>query len=182
MREREMREVLATVCDELDRRARRLLRDGVRKVVMPAALGAGLALGGGCDTDRPVNTGDAATDGAPARDRGPQMGDLAPVYMGPDAGLLYMGPDAGPPPADGAQPADLGVDGRLADLPMPPYMAPEAGLLYMAPDAGKVDMGPLPPYMAPPPKDAATPPEPDLGPTLLYMGPPADGGPKPPKP
>jgi hypothetical protein len=49
MTEREIREVIRELCDELDECARRV----VKKVVLPSMLGAGLALAGGC-SDNPV--------------------------------------------------------------------------------------------------------------------------------
>lgn len=143
MSEREMRQVLASLCNDLDRRAKALGR-GLKKVMLPAALGAGLALGAGGCSDDSGSAKDAQVE-ASVKDVG--VTDNA-VYMAPDAGMdlppvpPYMAPDSATPPADSG-----------VDVP---------GALYMAPDAGSSsDMGPVPPYMAP---DSG-------GGGLLYMAP-----------
>ncbi len=162
MTEKEIRAVIQAVCADLDQRVRQVVTKSVRKVVLPAALGAGLALStGACnDDDRSVPTGDAQgqVDGQ-AVDAGPlppYMAADAAVYAAPfpDGGPVppYMAPDIGPQPdymapePDGgavalysAPPADLGLDSG-------------AQMDYMAPDP---DAAPLPPYMAPDP-DAST--------------------------
>lgn len=141
MSEREIRSLLRIICDELDVRAAKVGR-AARKVVLPSMIGAGLALTGGCDDGRAVQTDgiiagvDAAYGVDMSMDVGPGPLYMAPVdaaYLAPDASgdgvvpvpdLVYMGPDAGPP--DAAK-VDAG--------PQPPYTAPDAG--------------PVPPYTAP---------------------------------
>lgn len=110
MTELEIREILATVCRDLDQCARRV----VRKVVVPSVLGAGLALGG-C-TDREP----APTDGAVTSEMGPVYGAPDAAYMGPDAGPIppYMAPDGWAQPLYAA-PAPDGT------APQPDYMAPD---------------------------------------------------------
>ena len=120
MSEREMRQILASLCADLDRRARALGR-GVKKALVPAALGAGLALGAGACSDDASSPKDARVE-ASTKDMGAEM---SPLYMAPEDAAIQS--DVGPT-------ADVGVD-----LP---------GTLYMAPDAG-TDVGPVPPYMAP---------------------------------
>lgn len=147
MSEREIREILREVCADLDRHSRAVVRNGVRKIVLPTVLGAGLALGG-CDSasrpmyaaplpdgqvaDSQVSDGVAPTDGAvyAAPDVGPtppyMAPDSSPVYAAPD--MVYMAPDAGPTPPymapdKGPQPDYMAPDGA----PVPPYMAPDAG-------------------------------------------------------
>lgn len=134
MSEREMRHLLASLCADLDRRARQLGR-GVKKVVLPAALGAGLALGmGGCSDDSStapdakVDKKDGGTTDAKV-DIGPVTPYGIPSDIGVDTpGTLYMAPDF--KAQDLTKKEDVG--------PVPPYMAPDGGgggLLYMAPDA-----------------------------------------------
>jgi len=178
MSEKQIRDILRDVCADLDRHSRQVVRQGVRKIVLPTVLGAGLALSPGCGDD------------AVKQDTTVQQ----------DGGLLYMGPDAGPPDTgpdpkkDGAldgpgtdgvgtpDMAYMGPDAGKADAgPIPPYMAPEGGTLYMGPDAGPMppDGLPVPPYMAP---DGAPKPPPDGGPMPPYMAPPDKGPPPPPPP
>jgi hypothetical protein len=154
MSEKEIRRIIQEICADLDRHARMVARQG-RKVVLPAMVGASLALGG-CDRSARMMYGVPTPDGGKIKDKGAAkedglattdgkvatdskaISDLAPVYMAPDA--------------------------AIADLPpTPPYMAPDAGVQppYMAPDVGRPskdlkseDAGPTPLYMAPPfPKD-----------------------------
>ena len=135
MSEREIRRVLRDVCADLERHSRRVVRRGVRKLVLPTVLGAGLAMTG-CDTQEPV-----PAYGVPA-DAGVEAGSRDMMYGAPDWGPLdvlpYMAPDAGPKP-------DLmyGVP-DWGPLDVLPYMAPDAG----SPDL--TDKGPMPPYKAPP--------------------------------
>lgn len=172
MSEKQIRDILRDVCHDLDRHSRRVVRDGVRKLVLPTVLGAGLALSGCGDDATKSDTG------ATQKDTGAEVGA---------ADMAYMGPDAGPPPKDAAG-KEAGKEAGLPDLmymgpdvgpdkgPMPPYMAPEAGTLYMAPDAKPLppDGLPVPPYMAPDAK--SPPPAVDGGSTLLYMAPNPDKG------
>jgi hypothetical protein len=184
MSEREIRETVKAVMAELDRRAKRVGR-GVRKVMLPAAMGTALAMSG-CDSGREV-VNDAARADARADVQVPgvdaaYMGPDVPVYMGPDAGVdispgpdaAYMGPDVAVDPEMGVlyMGPEAGVD-LAGDV-----MAPEVGVLYMGPEAG-VDpdaaatdatvgeMGLL--YMAPGP-DASD----ELGVAPLYMAPPEE--------
>lgn len=159
MSEKQIRDILRDVCSDLDRHSRRVVRQGVRKIVLPTVLGAGLALSG-CGDDV------VKKDTSPLTEAGVEAG----VEAGP-ADLAYMGPDAGPPdgPAkkqdgkvvqDGVGAPDMAYmvpdAGKVDKGPMPPYMAPEGGMLYMAPDSKAIppDGGPMPPYMAPPDKGA----------------------------
>ena len=122
MTEKEIREVIRELCEDLDRRARRAVKDGLRKVVLPSMLGAGLALApAGCDdravpgTDQKVVPRADAAYGVPfdGRVKTDDSGAIPP-YMAPDAGpqpeymrasgrgrpvsRAYMAPDAGPTP------------------------------------------------------------------------------------
>ena len=124
MSEGEIRRVLREICEELDRTARR-----VRRVALPAALGAGLALSAGCGhRGVPAATDGGGLDG-PARGRaegglvidgGAVRGDTTvpenPVAYGvpmPDRDARALKPDLGGP--NGA----YGVPD-----PQPEYMAP----------------------------------------------------------
>lgn len=163
MSEKEIRRVIEEICADLDRHARLLARSGVRKVVLPAVVGASLALGG-CDRSVRALYGVPTPDGGKVKDTGARDGkvtpdkkminDLAPVYMAPDSGVDaaevdqgpqvdYMAPDKGPTPPYMAP--DKGV--------VPPYMAPDKGAIppYMAPDVGPDSSGPTPLYMSPQP-------------------------------
>jgi hypothetical protein len=113
MTEREIRELLRTVCLDLDRCARKV----VRKVLVPSMLGAGLALAGCSDRD-PTPTDDSSV-----------ASEMGPVYGAPDATLdggpmpPYMAPDdsgIGPQPLYAAP----GPDGG-GPQPQPDYMAPD---------------------------------------------------------
>jgi hypothetical protein len=140
MSEREIRSLLRIICDELDVRAARAGRVA-RKVVLPTMLGAGLALTGGCDDGRPVQTDgiiagvDAAYGVDMSMDVGPGPLYMAPADLAPDTtdgtvpmpDTMYMGPDVGQ--------ADASKDVALDAPPAPPYTAPDAG--------------PVPPYTAP---------------------------------
>lgn len=183
MTEREIRGILRQVFARLDERARRAVHTGVRKVVLPSMLGAGLALSqAGCD-GRDVSQHDATaqTDGGVKQDLGtPQV-----EYMAPD-------PDGGTVKMDGLPaPAYMGPD--MGD-PQPPYMAPDMGepqVEYMAPDpdAGTtkadatgpaLDAGSVLLYQAPFPDGGAIPPymAPDMGdPQIDYMAPDPDANP-----
>lgn len=143
MSEKEIRGILQEVCAELDRRVRDAVRQGVRKVLLPTALGAGLALTPGCESERSTPSSDAIAqvDGGsqPQADSGRLDSGAIPPYMAPDRDMGGPQPDYMAPEPDGG--------------PIPPYMAPDAGgidtgpvLEYMAPDP---DAGPVPPYMAP---------------------------------
>jgi hypothetical protein len=150
MTEKEIRGIIKQLFARLDQRARR----GVRKVVLPTMIGAGLALSGGC-SGRNVP---AAQDATPQTDATTQTDGTTQQLDG-----LAPDPDGGP---------------------VPPYMAPDedAGAVveYMAPDP---DGGPVyPPYMAPPDSmvaDSGEPtidymaPDPDAGPMPqpLYSAP-----------
>lgn len=95
MSEREIRGLLRTICEELERRGRTLVRKGVRKVLLPTTLGAGLALAGCGDDTTPDRDAKATADAGmpdtgktdtfkPKIDFGPPM-----PYMAPDAEPLY---------------------------------------------------------------------------------------------
>ena len=176
MSEKQIRDILRDVCHDLDRHSRRVVRDGLRKIVLPTVLGAGLALSGGCGDDAVKQDTTVQKEAGP-----PDSAYIAPDDFGPD-GKVDPKKDAAvdAPVKDtvgGADSAYIAPDTG----PVPPYMAPEGGMLYMAPDATTQppDGLPLPPYMAP---DAGPPPPPqDGGPMPPYMAPP-DGGPPPPPP
>ena len=149
MSEKQIRDILRDVCADLDRHSRRVVRDGVRQLVLPTVLGAGLALTG-CD----------------ARENVPLYG--VPADVGVEAGLdvfPYMAPDAGPrdqkvePAEAGAPDLMYGVADQVpADTVPPPPDGPPV-LPYMAPDSKPQppDAGAQPPYMAPPFPDKGTP-------------------------
>jgi hypothetical protein len=123
MSEREIRSLLGEICHELDRRA----RSAIKNVAIPAALGAGLALGA-CSDDSTSPPKDAATADIQRQD--------------------------GQPRKDASRPSDGGVDLSQIDMgPAPEYAAPQldAGIApaYMAPDFRRVDAGPTPDYAAP---------------------------------
>ena len=128
MSEKEIRSALHEFMADLERHSRQVVRQGVRKVVLPAVLGTGLALSG-CsdDTDPPPKSDTIQSDGVQVKDGGKDctVTEAGILYMAPDvgpakdctvteAGILYMAPDAGPA-------KDCTVT--------------EAGILYMAPDA-----------------------------------------------
>lgn len=163
MSERQIRDILRDVCADLDRHSRRVVREGVRKIVIPTVLGAGLVMTG-CESVQLYGVPDANPPEAGTRDSGSDVkkqeagSELGPLdvfpYMAPDAGPDKAKADTAPPPPDG--------------LPVPPYMAPDwmAGPPdgvpvppYMAPDskAQSPDAGAQPPYMAPPFPDKGTP-------------------------
>lgn len=130
MSEKEIRELLHTLCADIDRRAKRTART-LKKAAIPFAIGAGLALGaGGCSDD--------ATS-PPKVDKGAQYDGIQPAYMappfemGPAPAYAVPGVDSGPAPEYAAPGPDAG--------PQPDYMAPDAGPQpdYMAPgpDGGK---------------------------------------------
>lgn len=151
MTEKEIREVIRELCEELDRGARRVIKEGMRKVVMPSMLGAGLALSAGACSDKAV-----------------------PAYGVPDRWIVHSPNDAygvpfdvgvadkEPPPdqkvalpdaAYGLPPPDQGLKRDLGPV-APPYMAPDVGppqVDYMAPDdAGGAPVYAVPMYGAPP--------------------------------
>ena len=115
MTEKEIREVIRELCDELDQSARRMVKQGLRKVVLPTVLGAGLALSvGGC--------GDRTTPGQ--QDHHVSAADMAygvPMYMAP----MDRGPDKVPQPVFeyGVQHPDYNL-GKQDHGPTPPYMPP----------------------------------------------------------
>jgi hypothetical protein len=135
MTDREMWARIEAACAQLDR-IREGVQRGVRKVLLPAALGTGLAFSAGaCGEPRSVMVDSGAladSVGAP----------VAPVYAAPHAGDATIEP---PPQMDYAAPfpepvpADLGVDGiepPLESLYAAPYpeLTVEAGALDAAVD------------------------------------------------
>jgi hypothetical protein len=113
MSEKEIRGILKELCDDLDRR----FRGKIRKVVLPAALGAGVALSAACGDQVTLYAGPP-----PGNDMALEAG-AQPEYMAPDPadmgvdvqpigemGILYAGPSP-----------DLGIDNG----PQPDYMAPD---------------------------------------------------------
>ncbi len=127
MRERDIRRTLREICEELDQAARR-----VRKVVLPAVLGAGVALSGGCG-QRSVPV---ASDGEPAKrqdqravivDSGVRQPDLPlpqPMYMPawPDLRVDQQRADQRRP--DGQPAGAYGVPDPTPDYMAPMYAAP----------------------------------------------------------
>jgi hypothetical protein len=102
MSEREIRGILRSICDELDQHAGGLISKGVRKVLLPTAVGAGLALGGaaGC-SDRSTPIPDATTSDSISQTDG---GTKPDITKNPDMHqkldinwpLPYMAPDCEP--------------------------------------------------------------------------------------
>jgi hypothetical protein len=167
MSEHEINSFLRAVLQELDRTARQAIRTGVRTVVLPSALGAGLALCGGCD--------DSTT--APP-------GDVTVQDIMHDSGIDTL-PADGMLPADGALP-DLAAPDASGDALVQPDGEPDGPVIYpiLPPlDAGKKPDGPvIYPVMPPPPdagKKADAGKKPD-GPVIYPILPPVpDGGKKP---
>ncbi|MFH1130816.1 MAG: hypothetical protein V1754_05735 [Pseudomonadota bacterium] len=133
MSEKEIRATVRQICEDLDKRARYLARNGIRKVVLPAVLGAGLAMSGcGDETTVPLY-------GVPPAEAGVEAG-LDPAYMGPDVGIEI----------------DQGVD-TCCDASTDLLPLPEAAPAYMGPDVGPnpdsmLDDGAAMLYMAPDPE------------------------------
>ncbi len=132
MTEKEIREVIRELCDELDERARRL----VRNVVVPAALGAGLALSAGGCGDRAVSDSmvphvDAAYGlplyAAPLdwRTGGPESAYMMPFDRGTPKDIKPK-TDPGPMPPYMA-PMDYKVKDTKVPPPQPDYMVPDDG-------------------------------------------------------
>lgn len=128
MSEKQIREILRDVCADLEQHSRRVVRAGVRKVVLPSVLGAGLALGG-CDLGGESDYGAPVPDGYYKVDAGKGdgvvedvgkgdaiVGKDAAVYSAPDA--IYAAPMDGAA-ADTKKEADNGAQ--------PDYMAPDGG-------------------------------------------------------
>ncbi len=127
MSEKQIREILRDVCADLERHSRRVVRSGVRKVVLPTVLGAGLALGG-CDlgnesdygAPNPKPDGLYKEAGVDAIKGDGIVGKDVAVYSAPDA--VYSAP----------------MDMKKVDAgPTEDYQAPDAGAAqpdYMAPD------------------------------------------------
>lgn len=165
MTEREIREVIRELCEELDRGARRVIKESMRKVVMPSMLGAGLALSAGACSDKAV-----PAYGVPDKWAVPPPGD---AYGVPFDRRIVQSTDnkittpdkkvAMPDAAYGLPPPDQGLKRDLGPV-APPYMAPDDSgpfPLYAVP----TEAGPVPPYMAP-----------DVGPPQVDYMAPDDGG------
>ena len=129
MSEKQIREILRGVCADLEQHSRRVVRSGVRRVLLPTVLGAGLALGGcdlGGESDygAPYPDGYTKEAGVDAQKVDGIVGKDVAVYSAPDA--VYSAPldlkkvDAGPnedyqaPDAGGAQPDYMAPDGAPA--------------------------------------------------------------------
>jgi hypothetical protein len=171
MSEREIRNIVRSICSDLDERARRAAQARLRKVVLPAALGVSLAVAG-CSSDSERNKGNlnngdasAAVDSAAGTDAanttpegtagaagstagsggGPTIPTVVALYEAPIAGSGATGGSGGSGPVT---PIDASADGSTgADASAP-----------------LVDSGIVPPYMGPPVVDS--------GGVLVYMGPP----------
>ncbi len=102
MSEREIRGILRSICDELDQYAGRLISKGVRKVLLPTAVGAGLALGGaaGCSDDSPPSPDATTSDSISQTDGGAQLDGVKnpDLHQKFDINwpLPYMAPDCEP--------------------------------------------------------------------------------------
>jgi hypothetical protein len=171
MSEREIRNIVRSICNDLDERARRAAQSRIKKVVLPAALGVTLAVAG-CSSDSSAKKGNlnnvdgsAAVDSAAGKDAantapegtagaagftsGGAGGDTAPTAV-----TLYAAPIAGSGATGGSGPVtplDASADGS----PGADAGAPR--------DAGPVvDSGIVPDYAAP---------VVDSGMVLLYMAP-----------
>jgi hypothetical protein len=116
MNEKEIRSILRDALAELDRRAVRV----VKRVVVPAALGASLALSGGCGTRAAPPSGQDGTsitsDGQPRRK----------LDGGPVALYAAVQPDALRPTPDM----------RVTPAPQPDYAAPMYGSPFPWPKDG----------------------------------------------
>jgi len=123
MSESEIRRVLREVCEELDRGTRR-----VRRVMLPAALGAGVALSSGCGR-RPAAV--AEDGGAPDSERAQQSDRRTTVDARAEAGRLpplptldvFRAPsrDAGPPNWEASvSPPQLDYMAPMYAVPMEP--------------------------------------------------------------
>jgi hypothetical protein len=146
---------------EMRQRVERFLQTRLAKMLMPATLGLGLAVGG-CGSNNPESTSDSAVAQEVGASGGPSDGSGADKQLPPDAQL----DDATSPGLDTgsisvkymAQMPDAGIDSGGA---VAVYSAP-------VPDAGSINVK----YMAPIP-DAAV----DLGGAVaLYMAPVPDSG------
>jgi hypothetical protein len=138
MSEKTIRAILRDICDELDQHARRVMTTGVRKIVLPSLLGAGVALSGGaalsgCGNDSDPIKQDStvlpradAAYGMPIRDmnKGERiLSTMDSIYGSPlyDRGKgerVLPGPDA----AYGVPDAITKIDGGATSL----YSAPDA--------------------------------------------------------
>ena len=118
MTESEIRRVLRELCEDLDRTARR--------VILPAALGAGLALSAGCGTrvvPAATDGGSAdqhtqgRTDGQPPPPRWDLSGPLSADHRVPPPYPMYMPawPEDAQPPKRDVVPPPAGAYG----VPMP---------------------------------------------------------------
>lgn len=120
MSESEIRALLRTICDDLDR--------ALRKVVLPTTLGVGLALGACSDDTTPLpdtTKADAVVQADSGQDQ--QVADALPA----DQQVAEAKP-ADQQVAD-AKPADQQAADTLPHWdywPPPPYMAPDAAPLY----------------------------------------------------
>jgi hypothetical protein len=159
MSEKEIRNIVRTICADLDERAIRATQARIRKVVLPAALGISLVVAG-CSSDS-----NSRKDGLQNVDGGY---DATTNPSNKEGGE----PDAGPVAEYAAPMTDAGTSGQhdasVDTGPVPPYMAyiPDSSTDgggsgdAQNQDAGQqVDAGPVAEYMA----------IIDSGPALLYM-------------
>ena len=107
---------------------RSILGTTVRKVVLPASVGIGLALGaGGCDGRAPVTGVDLGGDGAVQyRDSG-----FAPAYAAPQPDSTIPAPRYAAVQPDAAIQPDGDIVAPMYGSPQPDYAAP-----YPETDAG----------------------------------------------
>jgi len=190
MSEREIRNIVRSVCADLDERARRAANARLRKVVLPAALGATLAVSGcASETNSRLPKYDASS---------PDSAQVLPKEGG--AGKEAGEPDAGPVPEYDAPLAGTGGMTPVYGVPIdasavPEYMAtmPDASEdgatgkdAQTVTDAARVDAGPVLEYAAPPPDAGGVPPYmaviPDAEVQALYMAVIVDSGNQDPDP
>jgi hypothetical protein len=178
MSEREIRNIVRSICNDLDERARRAARARIKKVVLPAALGVTLAVAG-CSSDSTANKdnlknvdGSAVVDSAAGKDAAntnPEgtagtagsttgtAGDIAPtavaIYGVQIAGSGATGGSGPVTPPDASADGSPGTDAESAvdSGIVPPYMAPppDAGIGVELYAAPLPDATVMPLYMAP---------------------------------
>jgi hypothetical protein len=169
MSEREIRNIVRSICNDLDERARRAAQSRIKKVVLPAALGVTLAVAG-CSSDSSANKGNLNNvDGSAVVDSaaGKDAANTAPEGTAGTAGSTSgTAGDIAPTAVAiyGVQIAGSGATGGSGPV-TPPDASADGGT---GTDAGPaVDSGTFLPYMAP---------IVDSGAVLEYMAPLPDSG------
>jgi hypothetical protein len=129
MSEREIRNIIRSVCAELDQRAKRAAQNTAKCVVLPAMLGLSLSVTGCKDKELKKPDGQGVAGG--------QGQIITPMYMAPMAG---------------SSGANVGAGGKSDTGPVAIYAAPlggSGGAVAGNKDAGVKDAGPQVKYMAP---------------------------------